>query len=74
MRDETPTKNRVSDHTPAASIFIIFFLCPVLILCLFLLVWKKLSWSKTIVRKWFNIKTKAKDLHSDYGVEEGTCC
>ncbi|KAM3310292.1 hypothetical protein ACQJBY_031155 [Aegilops geniculata] len=39
MRDETPTKNR-------------------------------LSWSKTIVRKWFNIKSKAKDFHSDYGVEQ----
>nr|XP_025879913.1 type IV inositol polyphosphate 5-phosphatase 7 isoform X2 [Oryza sativa Japonica Group] len=32
--------------------------------------WKKLSWSKTFVRKWFNIKTKAKDFHSDYAVEE----
>ncbi|KAK3149786.1 hypothetical protein QOZ80_3AG0222770 [Eleusine coracana subsp. coracana] len=31
---------------------------------------KKLSWSKTLVRKWFNIKTKAKDFHSDYAVEE----
>uniref|UniRef100_A0A0D9VX49 Inositol polyphosphate-related phosphatase domain-containing protein n=1 Tax=Leersia perrieri TaxID=77586 RepID=A0A0D9VX49_9ORYZ len=31
---------------------------------------KKLSWSKTFVRKWFNIKTKAKDFHSDYVVEE----
>jgi hypothetical protein len=30
----------------------------------------KLSWSKTFVRKWFNIKTKAKDFHSDYAVEE----
>jgi hypothetical protein len=33
---------------------------------------KKLSWSKTLVRKWFNIKTKAKDFHSDYAAEEGT--
>uniref|UniRef100_A0A0D9ZI06 Inositol polyphosphate-related phosphatase domain-containing protein n=1 Tax=Oryza glumipatula TaxID=40148 RepID=A0A0D9ZI06_9ORYZ len=33
---------------------------------------KKLSWSKTFVRKWFNIKTKAKDFHSDYAVEEET--
>ncbi|KAB8092896.1 hypothetical protein EE612_019471 [Oryza sativa] len=31
----------------------------------------KLSWSKTFVRKWFNIKNKkAKDFHSDYAVEE----
>ncbi|KAG8097730.1 hypothetical protein GUJ93_ZPchr0013g34040 [Zizania palustris] len=30
----------------------------------------KLSWSKTFVRKWFNIKTKAKDFHSDYAVQE----
>ncbi|XP_062212029.1 type IV inositol polyphosphate 5-phosphatase 7-like isoform X1 [Phragmites australis] len=30
----------------------------------------KLSWSKTLVRKWFNIKTKAKDVRSDYAVEE----
>ncbi|AQK63946.1 Type IV inositol polyphosphate 5-phosphatase 7 [Zea mays] len=30
----------------------------------------KLSWSKTLVRKWFNIKTKAKDFHSDYAAEE----
>ncbi|VAH95944.1 unnamed protein product [Triticum turgidum subsp. durum] len=33
---------------------------------------EKLSWSKTIVRKWFNIKSKAKDFHSDYGVEQET--
>ncbi|KAJ4789987.1 Type I inositol polyphosphate 5-phosphatase 1 [Rhynchospora pubera] len=25
----------------------------------------KLSWSKTLVRKWFNLKTKAKDFHAD---------
>lgn len=25
----------------------------------------KLSWPKTLVRKWFNIKTKAKDFHAD---------
>ncbi|CAL4918245.1 unnamed protein product [Urochloa decumbens] len=30
----------------------------------------KLSWSRTLVRKWFNIKTKAKDFHSDYAAEE----
>ncbi|CAD6206067.1 unnamed protein product [Miscanthus lutarioriparius] len=30
----------------------------------------KLSWSKTLVRKWFNIKTKAKDFHSDYAADE----
>jgi hypothetical protein len=35
------------------------------------LVWKKLSWSKTTVRKWFNIKTNAKDFQSDHGVEQG---
>jgi hypothetical protein len=33
---------------------------------------KKLSWSKTLVRKWFNIKTKAKDFDSDYAADEGT--
>ncbi|CAN6309949.1 unnamed protein product [Urochloa humidicola] len=30
----------------------------------------RLSWSRTLVRKWFNIKTKAKDFHSDYAAEE----
>ncbi|KAF6139982.1 hypothetical protein GIB67_020373 [Kingdonia uniflora] len=26
---------------------------------------KKVSWSKTLVRKWFNIKSKAEDFHAD---------
>ncbi|URD94347.1 type I inositol-1,4,5-trisphosphate 5-phosphatase [Musa troglodytarum] len=26
----------------------------------------KLSWSKSLVRRWFNIKSKAEDFHSDY--------
>lgn len=25
----------------------------------------KLSWPKTLVKKWFNIKNKAEDFHSD---------
>jgi hypothetical protein len=25
----------------------------------------KLSWSKSLVRKWFNIRTKAQDFHAD---------
>ncbi|XP_072952543.1 type I inositol polyphosphate 5-phosphatase 4-like [Typha angustifolia] len=31
----------------------------------------KLSWSKSFVRKWFNIKSKAQDLHADYVVGRG---
>ncbi|XP_031477450.1 type IV inositol polyphosphate 5-phosphatase 7-like isoform X1 [Nymphaea colorata] len=31
----------------------------------------KLSWSKTLVRKWFNIKSKAHDFHADDMVEDG---
>ncbi|RWR88953.1 type IV inositol polyphosphate 5-phosphatase 7-like protein [Cinnamomum micranthum f. kanehirae] len=31
----------------------------------------KLSWSKTLVRKWFNIKSKAEDFHADDVVMEG---
>ncbi|XP_010259103.1 PREDICTED: type IV inositol polyphosphate 5-phosphatase 7-like [Nelumbo nucifera] len=31
----------------------------------------KLSWSKTLVRKWFNIKSKAEDFHADDVVYEG---
>ncbi|WVZ60016.1 hypothetical protein U9M48_010089 [Paspalum notatum var. saurae] len=34
------------------------------------MVLQKLSWSRSLVRKWFNIKTKAKDFHSDYAAEE----
>lgn len=30
----------------------------------------KMSWSRSLVRKWFNIKTKAKDFHSDCAPEE----
>jgi len=26
----------------------------------------KVSWSKSLVRKWFNIKNKAHDFHADY--------
>lgn len=26
----------------------------------------KVSWSKSLVRKWFNIKGKAQDFHADY--------
>ncbi|XP_039120029.1 LOW QUALITY PROTEIN: type IV inositol polyphosphate 5-phosphatase 7-like [Dioscorea cayenensis subsp. rotundata] len=28
----------------------------------------KLSWSKSLVRKWFNIKSKAQDFYADYSV------
>ncbi|XP_062214353.1 type I inositol polyphosphate 5-phosphatase 4-like [Phragmites australis] len=31
----------------------------------------KLSWSKSLVRKWFNIKTKAQDFHADYDACQG---
>ncbi|KAI0501220.1 hypothetical protein KFK09_016163 [Dendrobium nobile] len=31
----------------------------------------KLSWSKSLVRKWFNIKNKAQDFHADDVVERG---
>ncbi|KAK1282910.1 Type I inositol 1,4,5-trisphosphate 5-phosphatase CVP2 [Acorus calamus] len=32
---------------------------------------QKLSWSKSLVRKWFNIKSKAQDFHADDVVERG---
>ncbi|CAD6207036.1 unnamed protein product [Miscanthus lutarioriparius] len=31
----------------------------------------KLSWSKSLVRKWFNIKTKAQDFHADCDAAQG---
>uniref|UniRef100_A0A0D9ZEA8 Inositol polyphosphate-related phosphatase domain-containing protein n=1 Tax=Oryza glumipatula TaxID=40148 RepID=A0A0D9ZEA8_9ORYZ len=31
----------------------------------------KLSWSKSLVRKWFNIKSKANDFHADYDASKG---
>ncbi|XP_072979421.1 type IV inositol polyphosphate 5-phosphatase 7-like isoform X1 [Typha angustifolia] len=31
----------------------------------------KLSWSKSLVKKWFNIKSKAKDFHADDAVRRG---
>ncbi|KAF8401728.1 hypothetical protein HHK36_012674 [Tetracentron sinense] len=31
----------------------------------------KLSWSKTLIRKWFNIKSKAEDFHADDVVNGG---
>ncbi|XP_020093212.1 type I inositol polyphosphate 5-phosphatase 4-like isoform X1 [Ananas comosus] len=31
----------------------------------------KLSWSKTLVRKWFNIRTKSQDFHADYVAGKG---
>uniref|UniRef100_A0A0D9W020 Inositol polyphosphate-related phosphatase domain-containing protein n=1 Tax=Leersia perrieri TaxID=77586 RepID=A0A0D9W020_9ORYZ len=31
----------------------------------------KLSWSKSLVRKWFNIKNKANDFNADYDASQG---
>ncbi|XP_040378043.1 type IV inositol polyphosphate 5-phosphatase 7-like isoform X2 [Oryza brachyantha] len=31
----------------------------------------KLSWSRSLVRKWFNIKNKANDFHADYDARQG---
>lgn len=31
----------------------------------------KLSWPKTLVKKWFNIKSKAEDFHADDILYEG---
>ena len=31
----------------------------------------KLSWPKTLVKKWFNIKSKAEDFHADDVVDGG---
>ena len=31
----------------------------------------KLSWSKSLVKKWFNIKNKAEDFHSDEVLSQG---
>lgn len=33
----------------------------------------QLSWSKSLVRKWFNIKSKAQDFYADYSVGRGLC-
>ncbi|WVZ60842.1 hypothetical protein U9M48_010809 [Paspalum notatum var. saurae] len=40
-------------------------------LCLLLVHGGQLSWSKSLVRKWFNIKTKAQDFHADYDASQG---
>lgn len=42
--------------------------------CVFLidlLVRAQLSWSKSLVRKWFNIKSKPQDFHADYDASQG---
>jgi hypothetical protein len=36
-----------------------------------LLVRAQLSWSKSLVRKWFNIKSKPQDFHADYDASQG---
>jgi hypothetical protein len=30
----------------------------------------QVSWSKSLVRKWFNIKNKAQDFHADYDASQ----
>ncbi|XP_039146430.1 type IV inositol polyphosphate 5-phosphatase 7-like isoform X1 [Dioscorea cayenensis subsp. rotundata] len=32
----------------------------------------KLSWSKNLMKKWFNIKSKAQDFHADFSTRRGT--
>ncbi|RRT54853.1 hypothetical protein BHE74_00036714 [Ensete ventricosum] len=49
MRDENSKKSKIAD---------LVLFCPLILL-------EKLSWSKTLVRKWFNIKSKPQDFHAD---------
>ena len=57
------------------SLKIHLHLCSVLFChCLpFLLFLVKLSWPKTLVKKWFNIKSKAEDFQADDVLSRGDC-
>lgn len=43
----------------------------VLLIGVFLFLFMKLSWSKKLVRKWFNIKGKTEEFQADEVVYEG---
>lgn len=42
-----------------------FFLLPMLLFCSWCRGFLQLSWSKSLVRKWFNIRGKSHDFHAD---------
>lgn len=65
MRDLGSKKNKVSStHYASFDWFLSTALCWFGLLFL-LSSFEKLSWSKSLVRRWFNIKSKAQDFHSD---------
>ena len=61
------------------EILIFFIIMEPMIVNLFLIGWffvfclMKLSWSKTLVRKWFNIKSKTEEFQADEVVCGGGC-
>lgn len=73
MRDENPKKSKVSEKKKKKKLyqlsgFFSFTLFSNGLLIWFIVVWlicEKLSWSKTLVKKWFNIKSKGQDFHAD---------
>lgn len=74
MKDENSKKSKVCLRKCRFSIF--FFLFEFVELCLLsTLCWLlKHSWPKTLVKKWFNIKSKAEDFHADEDiVYRGDC-
>lgn len=76
MREESNKKSKVFPcfqfSLGCASLFrlLCFFIDRALWdFCLF--IHAQLSWSKSLVRKWFNIKTKAQDFHADCDAAQG---
>lgn len=64
MRDENSKKSKVL--FPFYNLFfVVLFFFDYWFWVFFEFSCVKLSWSKTLVRKWFNLKTKAKDFHAD---------
>ena len=72
MREESNKKGKVFAwfHFNLGWVLLFRLLC-FLSACSALLVHLQLSWSKSLVRKWFNVKSKAQDFHADYDASQG---
>ena len=77
MRDENAQRSKVFminlflelDFSPLELLIIDFlFVFSPLFISLWTHLCEKLSWSKTLFKKWFNIKNKAQDFHPDQDV------
>lgn len=59
MRDESSKKTKVCFFKNVKLFFFLFLNLP------FVFFFMKLSWPKSLVKKWFNIKSKAEDFQAD---------